>query len=104
MKWWNEPLAFGSLVVPRVMAAPLDGITDSPMRIMIRRFSPQELLFTEMRHVACVVNSKEDHSLRWNKIEHPLAFQFSSNTLQFIDQAVEKVLERGIEMINLNVG
>lgn len=104
MSFWQEPIRFGSLQVPRFMAAPLDGITDSPMRQMIRTFSPHELLFTEMRHVACVVNSKEDHSLRWNNMEHPLAFQFSANKEQFIDEAVEKVLERKIEMINLNIG
>lgn len=104
MSFWNETITIGTKAFPRFMAAPLDGITDSPMRVMIRKFSSSELLFTEMRHVACVVNSKQDHSLRFKQLERPLAFQFSANNIQFIDQAVERVIACGIDMINLNIG
>jgi tRNA-dihydrouridine synthase len=46
--FWHESIAFGSLKVPRVMAAPLDGVTDSPLRQLIRRFSTTELLYTKL--------------------------------------------------------
>jgi len=102
--FWHETISIGTLQIPRFMAAPLDGVTTSPFRQLIREFSKQELLFTEMRHVAQVCNEKTEESLRYNPIEQPLAFQFSANTLDFIEPAVEKVIERGFIMINLNIG
>jgi tRNA-dihydrouridine synthase B len=102
--FWNETITIGTLTVPRFMSAPLDGVTTSPFRQLMRDFSKQELLFTEMRHVAQVCNEKTEESLRYNPIEQPLAFQFSANTLDFIEPAVEKVIERKFVMINLNIG
>lgn len=86
------------------MAAPLDGITDSPLRQLIRDFSPDELLMTEMRHVACVSNERDARSLLYHPVEQQLAFQFSANRPDFVQKAVEKVIESGFVMINLNSG
>jgi len=104
MSYWDETIRFKDLEVPRFMAAPLDGITDAPTRQLIRKFSPTELLFTEMRHVACVFNELRQQSLQFKEMERPLGFQFSANHLKFIEGAVEKVLEKGVDMINLNLG
>jgi len=104
MSFWQESIAIGSLKVPRFMAAPLDGITDSPLRQLIRDFSPSELLMTEMRHVSCVSNEKDERSVKYQHVEHPLSFQFSANREAFLAEAVEKVIERGFVMINLNCG
>ncbi len=104
MSFWQENLSIGKLIVPRFMAAPLDGITDSPLRQLIRDFSPTELLMTEMRHVSCVSNEKDQRSLKYRPVEHPLSFQFSANREQFLQEAVDKVIERGFLMINLNSG
>lgn len=86
------------------MAAPLDGITDSPMRQLIREFSPRELLFGEMRHVALVTNEKSGLCLKYEHGEHPISFQFSANQTTFIEPAVERVINAGFDMINLNIG
>jgi tRNA-dihydrouridine synthase B len=102
--FWQEKIVIKNLVIPRFMAAPLDGITDSPLRQLIRQFSPDDLLMTEMRHVSCVANEKDEQSLKYNPTEQPLAFQFSANRHDFLDKAVEKVIERGFVMINLNAG
>lgn len=102
--FWEESISFGSLTVPRVMAAPLDGVTDSPLRRLIRRFSPTELLFTEMRHVAAVANAPHPSTLGFNEIEQPLAYQVSANRLDWIEKAVEKIVERNFVMLNLNMG
>ena len=104
--FWDTNISIGSLLVPRLMAAPLDGITDAPMRQLIRRFSPQELLFSEMRHVALVANQASGESLKYASIEHPIAYQFSANTrsMHFIKPAVEKVIAAGFDLINLNIG
>lgn len=103
--FWQETFSMGgTLRVPRFMVAPLDGITDSPLRQLIREFSPTELQFTEMRHVSCVANEKIPRTVTYNPMEHPLAFQFSANRLEFLPEAVEKVIANKFVMINLNSG
>jgi len=103
--FWQETITIGKHSYPRFMAAPLDGVTDSPLRRLIREFSPNEqLLFTEMRHVACVVHEKDNKSLRYEPIEQPLCYQVSANKTDFIDEAVEKIVAAGFIMLNLNLG
>ncbi len=102
--FWTEPLRIDNFVTPRFMAAPLDGVTDSPLRQVIRDFSKDELLMTEMRHVSHVAHEKEPRSLKYKQIEHPLAFQVSANRVDDIDAAVEKVIANGFKLFNLNCG
>jgi len=102
--FWQQKISIGSQEYNRFMAAPLDGITDSPLRRLIREFSPNELMMSEMRHVACVSNEKNQQSLKYQALEHPLSFQFSANRITFIDKAVDKVIESGFKFINLNCG
>ena len=102
--FWKENIKLGNLTVPRFMSAPIDGIIDSPFRQLIRKFSPKTLVFTEMRHVACIANEKDDKSLKYNPIEHPICFQISANDIQFIDTAIHKILEKKFDSINLNIG
>jgi tRNA-dihydrouridine synthase B len=104
MSFWTEKYRIREECYPLFMAAPLDGITDSPMRRLIREYSPDVLLYTEMRHVSCVANEKTGRSLQYEPIEKPLAFQFSGNSTQFLEKAVEKVVERGFCEINFNIG
>jgi len=103
--FWSETIRFGSLEVPRFMVAPLDGVTDSPLRQLIRRFSKTELMFTEMRHVAGVANSTKDPALfAYKPEEQPLAYQVSANKTEWIEAAVEKIIAHNFCMLNLNVG
>lgn len=104
MTFWEETFDFAGLQVPRMMAAPLDGITDSPLRQLIRHFSPDDLLFTEMRHIASVANSKHESLFAYEEVEQPLAYQISANTTRWLDEAVDKIVERGFVMLNLNMG
>lgn len=85
------------------MAAPMDEITDSPMRQLIREFSKDELLFTEMRHVASIAKVKYQQAITFKDLERPLCFQFAANDTTFIKEATEKILEKKFELINLNV-
>ena len=103
-EFWQSKIKIGKQEHSRFMSAPLDGITDSPFRKLIRDFSPEELLFTEMRHVAMVANEKTGMALRYDPIEQPLAFQVSTNKTDFIDKAIEKILAAGFRSINLNCG
>jgi len=104
MSFWTSKIKIENIEIPRFMAAPMDGFIDSPMRQMIRMFSKEELLFTEMRHPETIINEKEGLSLKFKDIERPLCFQFSTNRTTFIKEALDKVLAKKIDMLNLNVG
>jgi len=105
MSFWQEPIKIGSLKVPRFIAGPLDGITDSPFRRLVRHFSPEELQYTEMRHVGCVANDKAGfRSLRFEVHERPLNYQIAANSIDFIDAALDKILAKGVDALDLNVG
>lgn len=105
MSYWQEYITIGNLKVPRFMSAPLDGITDSPFRQLVRRYSKDALLYGEMRHVGCVANDKGvKRSLDFLQMERPFTYQVSANTLEFIEKAFERIVAAGVDAIDLNVG
>ncbi len=105
MDYFNSNVKIKHLSFPRLMSGPLDGITDSPFRKLVRDFSKDELLYTEMRHVRSIVTPKGGAlALDFNQLERPLNFQVSANSVEFIEQACEKILQVGVDSIDLNVG
>lgn len=105
VSYWQQHITIGKLRIPRFIGGPLDGITDSPFRRLVREFSPQELLYTEMRHVACVANDKTGRlSLAFEQYERPLNYQIACNSPAFIPYAIEKIIARGVDSIDLNIG
>ncbi len=103
--FWQEKIRVGNLTFPRFIGAPLDGITDAAFRKLIREFSKDELLYTEMRHVACVANDKgAAKALYFDQSERPLSYQVAANYEKFIEQACDKILQKGVDIIDLNVG
>jgi tRNA-dihydrouridine synthase B len=102
--FYEESVKVGKLNISRFMAAPMDGILDYPMRVMIRKFSTNELLFTQMRHVSFVANEKSGKSVRFEEIEQPLAYQVSASSEKFLVEAAQKVVAAGFVMLNLNAG
>lgn len=105
MGFWDETFSIGDLKVPRFIGGPLDGITDSPFRRLVRDFSKDELLYSEMRHVACVANDKGGKkALEFDESERPLNYQVAANSTRFIEQACEKIVAKGVDCVDLNVG
>ena len=105
MSYWKEKLKIANLEFPRFLSGPLDGVTDSPFRKLVRKFSKEELLYTEMRHVNCVASDKGGQkALRFEQFERPLNFQFAANKVDLIEKACDKVLQKGVDCIDLNVG
>lgn len=102
--YFLQKLKIDNLEFPRFMSAPIDGVTDTCLRQLIRDFSPEELLFTEMRHVALIANKKDLKDLFFDPKEYPLAFQISANSTDFIEKAIEKILATKISVLNLNAG
>lgn len=103
--YWQETFSIGTHTFPRFVGAPLDSITDSPFRQLVRQYSSQELLYTEMRHVGSVAADKTGiRTVRFEQWERPLNYQVGANTLNHIDQAIERILAVGVDMVDLNVG
>jgi len=105
MSYWSGKIKIGTKEYPRFISGPLDGITDSPFRKLVREFSPQELLYTEMRHVACVANPTGGaKALKFEQMERPLNYQVAANTTTYIPAACEKILAAGVDIVDLNIG
>jgi tRNA-dihydrouridine synthase B len=105
MNFFQTPLLIKHKKFPRFIGGPLDGITDAPFRKLVRDFSTEELLYTEMRHVRSIITPKGGAmALDFSPREHPLNFQVAANSSDFVGAACEKILEHGIDMIDLNVG
>jgi tRNA-dihydrouridine synthase B len=105
MNYWKEKITIGNLSFPRFISGPLDGITDSPFRKLVREFSPDELLYTEMRHVGCIANPTGGaKALKFEQLERPLNFQVAANAVTYIKPACEKILAAGVDMVDLNIG
>lgn len=105
MSYWRERITIKNLSIPRFIGGPLDGITDAPFRRLVREFSTQELLYTEMRHVGCVANDATGRlSLDFQQSERPINYQISASSIEFIDKALEKILSKGVDSIDLNIG
>lgn len=105
MNFWQDTIKIGTLRFPRFIGGPLDGITDSPFRKLVRHFSANELLYTEMRHVALVAHDRgTKRTLCFDQLERPLSYQIAANSTNFIQKACEKILTKGVDCIDLNVG
>lgn len=105
MSYWQEKFTIGSLSFPRFIGGPLDGITDSPFRQLVREFSKDELMYTEMRHVACVANDKTGRlSMNFLQSERPLSYQVAACKEEYIDEACHKIMAAGVDIIDLNIG
>lgn len=104
MNYWQSRFSLGNLSFPRFIGGPLDGITDSPFRQLIRHFSTDELLYTEMRHVGTIAHDPLGRALKFKSIERPLSFQIAANSVGPISIACEKIMQVGVDIIDLNVG
>jgi len=105
MNFWEESLKIGNVYVPRFIGGPMDGFTDSPFRVMVRQFSPHELLYTEITHATNVVYAADKTNvLRFRQAERPLNFQLTANSLEHIDLACAYILLAGVDMVDFNIG
>ncbi|MDZ4097155.1 MAG: tRNA-dihydrouridine synthase, partial [Methylophilaceae bacterium] len=105
MNFWHDKIKIKNLSFPGFIGGPVDGMTDSPYRQLMRELSPQALLFTEIRHVRSVAHEQGGaRALNFQMHERPLNFQFTANSEEGIERACEKVLEKGVDCVDLNIG
>ena len=100
------PLKIGSLIVPAVIGAPMAGVTDEPMRRVIRGFG-NELLFTEMILAASLVHAhKQTRKMALCcETDDPVGVQIEGSDPAVMAQAAEIIEENGrAKLIDINMG
>ncbi len=99
-----QTIKIGNLEVKsRLMAAPMAGITDTVLRKLIRHFSPNCLLTTEMLSSEALVQRPEAVISNSDKIESPLSFQLSGHKPNIMLKAA-KIIEDRADIIDINMG
>ena len=87
------------------MSGPLDGVFDSSFRQLVRQFSKDNLLYTEMRHVGCIVHDKTGKAaFAFLPSERPLAYQLTAHDLEFLEKACELIMKSDVDTVDLNCG
>lgn len=102
--YWQESLFLRGKKYPRFIGGPLDGYTDTPFRMLVRKFSPDHILYSTIRHVACIAHKQgAERALKLDPHDHPLIFQITANSPDYLLQAVELILQKNPVAIDLNI-
>ena len=86
-----------------VALAPMAGITDIVLRRLIRKFSKNCLLTTEMISSEALMQKKGGEILEYDESEYPLSFQISGHKPYMMAKAA-KILEERASIIDINMG
>lgn len=100
------PLKIGSACVPAVVGAPMAGVTDEPMRRVIRGFGG-ELLFTEMILAASLVHAhKQTRKMALCcETDDPVGVQIEGTDPEVMARAARIIEENGrAVLIDINMG
>jgi len=97
-------LNIGSLKLKSiVVAAPMAGVTDYVFRQLVRSYSKNSLLMTEMLSSEALRFNKEQKILEHDFIEYPLSFQISGHKPDLMAEGAAK-LEKHASVIDINMG
>ena len=102
----STPLKIGSVKVnSRVLQSPLSGVTDLVFRRLVRRYSPESMMYTEM------VSAKEIHHLQElpklmeiDPQERPISIQLFDCRPDFMGEAAQKAVAEGADTVDINMG
>lgn len=96
-----------NLIESRVSLAPMAGITDYVLRSLIRRYSPEALLTTEMissEYLAQTLNGRSGQEIFKRAENHsPISYQISGHKPEMMKNAA-KFLTQYADMIDINMG
>ena len=95
------------LIQSRVSLAPMAGITDYVLRSLVRKYSPDALLTTEMissEYLAQTMNGRSGTEILKRDENHsPISYQISGHKPHLMCQAAE-FLNNYADMIDINMG
>lgn len=96
-----------NLIQSRVSLAPMAGITDYVLRSLVRRYSPETLLTTEMissEYLAQTLNGRSGQEIFKRAENHsPISYQISGHKPEMMKNA-SKFLTQYADMIDVNMG
>ena len=91
------------LIKTRVSLAPMAGITDYVLRSLIREYSPNCLLTTEMISSEALTQVKEVDIVARDENHSPISYQLSGHKPKMIADCAE-YLQKFADMIDINMG
>ena len=95
-------IAFSS---PIICLAPLDGITDSAYRRIVRKINPEVVLYSEFTSINGIEHSELVRSrLDFHKEELPYIVQLFGNEPDLFTKTVQQFADTGITGIDINMG
>jgi nifR3 family TIM-barrel protein len=105
----REPLRVGPLEVrPRLLLAPMSGVTDSAFRRVVRRASGRSvgLMLTEFISVEALTrdNAKSFGMMRFRAEERPIAVQIFGADADRMARAARLVEQSGADVLDINCG
>ncbi|MBF0279902.1 MAG: tRNA-dihydrouridine synthase family protein [SAR324 cluster bacterium] len=98
-------MAWSKFKKPYVCLAPMDGVTNTAYRQIVRKVNKHVILFSEFTNVDGLIRS--DHvrqRLDFHPSEHPFFMQLFGNNPQSFAEASRIVEDRGVMGIDINMG
>lgn len=103
---------WGKLPKPIVGLAPMDGVTDAPMRFIAKKYGQPNVIYTEFVSVDGLWRIKkrgdETHKiwneLKFDKSERPIVVQLFGSDPDSFYEAVKIVAKMGFDGIDINMG
>ena len=90
---------------PIICLAPMDGVTNTAYRQIVRRLNPEVILFSEFTSVDGLVRSERVRMrLDYDPSEQPLFMQLFGNNPVMFAEAAKMVEERGMMGVDINMG
>ncbi len=91
---------------PFVGLAPMDGITDQPLRQIVARYARPDVIFTEFINVEglCHNVSRLLEPLRYDQAQRPIVAQLYGKTPKFFQQSTILAAQLGFDGVDINMG
>ena len=99
----NSESRVQKLIKSKVSLAPMAGITDYVMRKLVRGYSSDCLITTEMISSEFLAQVKESVITKLDDEQHPINFQISGHKPHLMKAAAEYLSEKA-DMIDINMG
>jgi len=99
----NSESRVQKLIKSKVSLAPMAGITDYVMRKLVRGYSSDCLITTEMISSEFLAQVKESVITKLDDEQHPINFQISGHKPHLMKTAAEYLSEKA-DMIDINMG
>ena len=96
-------MKLNELIKSRVSLAPMAGITDYVLRSLVRKYSSDSLLTTEMISSEALTQVKDVVITKRDDNHSPIAYQLSGHKPEMIANCA-KYLEQFADMIDINMG